>query len=254
MIHEPLTKPQCCPTSDGAAAAVVVSRSFLDKKPHQSSRAIEIIGQRLVSDSPALFSRSAMGLVGYEMVKFAASMAYEEAGVVPSQVKVAEIHDCFSTNQVLVIDATGICEQGKAHEYVRAGHSTFGTTHTLINPSGGLLSKGHPLGATGLAQCAELVWQLRVWANNRLVAVKSGQVALQQNAGLGGACVVTILRRADGKENHLRLTSEVASISGVGYNPATEARGTTEEQDKVVRSKTWSAWASAQSSSRGDGL
>lgn len=117
----------------------------------------------------------------------------------------------------------------------------------MINPSGGLISKGHPLGATGIAQCAELVWQLRGWANNRLVPVPTGKVALQQNAGLGGACVVTVLRRADGLSNDMVLDNDVKQRAGLTYNPAVEARGITLEEAEKVRSRYRSDWALGKS-------
>lgn len=244
MISNPLTKLQCCPTSDGAAAAVIVSQCFLDARPQLRSHATKIAGQYLSTDSPALYSGSAMSLVGYEMTAHTASRALSEAGLRIEDISVAEVHDCFSTNELLVIDAVGLAgEQGEAHHYVHSGDITFGSKKAVINPSGGLISKGHPLGASGIAQCAELVWQLRGWANNRLVSVKAGQAALQQNAGLGGACVATILQRADGAANDLLLDSEVAQSTDCKYNPAVEARGVTSEQLERVRSKQRHAWA-----------
>ena len=192
-------------------------------------------GQQLLTDSPQLFSRSAMDLVGFDMTKQAAKLALQEAGVSSKDIKVAEVHDCFSTNELLLIDGLGFSEPGKAHEMVRDGSITYGGKGPIINPSGGLISKGHPLGATGLAQCAELTWQLRGWANNRLV--KDVDVALQHNLGLGGAVVVTIYKRADGKKNSQVPDAEVKKLSGVGYNPATEARFINPDEAEKVRSK-----------------
>ncbi|EXJ91719.1 sterol carrier protein 2 [Capronia epimyces CBS 606.96] len=241
MIYAPLTKLQCCPTSDGGGAAVVVSQRFLDSRPHLKDQAILIAGQQLTTDSPQLYSRSAMDLVGFDMTKRAAQAALAEAGVQANQVKVCELHDCFSANELITLDALGLSEPGKAHELVRSGGITYGG-QVVVNPSGGLISKGHPLGATGLAQCAELVWQLRGWANNRLVQGTS--VALQHNLGLGGAAVVTVYKRADGKTNSPVSSTDVARISAAGYNPAVEARGVTEADAAKVRSKTKrSAWA-----------
>lgn len=160
MIHEPLTKLQCCPTSDGGAAAVLVSQAFLDARPHLKDQAILIAGQCLGTDAPSLFSRSAIDLMGFDMTKHAAKVALNEANVQAKDCKVVELHDCFSANEMCVIDALGLSEPGKAHEEVRAGNITYGGSR-VINPSGGLISKGHPLGATGIAQCAELVWHLR---------------------------------------------------------------------------------------------
>ncbi|OCT54085.1 Non-specific lipid-transfer protein [Cladophialophora carrionii] len=241
MIHPPLTKLQCCPTSDGGAAVVVVSQEFLDKRPHLKSQAILIAGQQLATDSPDLFSRSAMDLVGYQMSVYAAKRAMDEAGITPNDVSVVEVHDCFSANEMCVIDAMGLCPKGKAHELVRNGDITYGGKY-VINPSGGLISKGHPLGATGLAQCAELTWHLRGWANNRLV--KDTKYCLQHNLGLGGAVVVTVYKRADGKAATPVSDEQVAKINGLGYNPATEAKGfTTEQVRRTVSQKQFSDWA-----------
>ena len=243
MISEPLTKLQCCPTSDGGAAAVLVSQAFLDARPHLRSQAILIAGQALTTDSPALYSGSILNLVGYDMSRRAARAALAEADVAIAAVKAIELHDCFSSNEIFTIDALGLTPPGKGHEYVRAGQLTHGSRAAVINPSGGLISKGHPLGATGIAQCAELVWQLRGWANNRLVPVGPAEVALQHNAGLGGAAVVTLLRRADGARNDRVSSADVAAATGLGYNPAVEAKGFTAAQVNRVRSKERSAWA-----------
>lgn len=241
MIHEPLTMLQCCPTSDGAAAAILVSQAFLDKRPELKSQAVLIAGQCLSTDSPQLFSKSSMDLVGFQMTKHAAQTALAEAGVKPSEVKVCELHDCFSANEMVTIDALGLSAPGKAHEMVRNGDITYGGK-MVINPSGGLISKGHPLGATGLAQCAELVWHLRGWANNRLVPETT--VALQHNLGLGGAVVVSVYKRADGKKSSAVSDEEIAKLSGVGYNPATQAKGFTKEMlDKALSKTAKSSWA-----------
>jgi len=241
MIHEPLTKLQCCPTSDGGAAAILVSQDFLDARPHLKEQAVLIAGQCLATDAPSLFSRSAIDLMGFEMTKYAASVAMKEANVTPVDVKVCELHDCFSSNEMITIDALGLSPPGKAHEMVRNGDITYGGK-MVINPSGGLISKGHPLGASGIAQCAELVWHLRGWANNRLI--KDTTAALQHNLGLGGAVVVTVYKRADGKDNAPVDSAEVGKRNKLGYNPAVEAKGFTEAQATAVRSKTKrSAWA-----------
>lgn len=241
MIHEPLTKLQCCPTSDGAAAVVLVSQEFLDKRPELKEQAVLIAGQRLATDTPSLFNRSAIELVGYSMSELAAKEALEEAKVTPDDVKVCELHDCFSANEMVTIEALGLAPKGKAHELIRKGGITYGGK-VVINPSGGLISKGHPLGATGLAQCAELVWHLRGWANNR--SVKDTKVALQHNLGLGGAVVCTVYKRADGSTATDKSDAEIAKITGLGYNPATVAKGFTKEQVDAVRSKkARSEWA-----------
>ncbi|KAJ5191119.1 Non-specific lipid-transfer protein [Penicillium cinerascens] len=238
MIHEPLTKLQCCPTSDGGAAAVIVSQEFLDARPHLKDQAILIAGQTLATDSEAVFNKSSIDLMGFAMSRHAARTAIAEAGVKVGDIKVCELHDCFSANEMITIDALELSEPGKAHEMVRRGDITYGGK-MVINPSGGLISKGHPLGATGLAQCAELVWHLRGWANNRLIDGTSA--ALQHNLGLGGAVVVTVYKRADGKVAAAVPSDQVAKITGLGYNPAVEARGFTAEQAKLVTSKKHSS-------------
>lgn len=244
-IHSPLTKLQCCPTSDGGAAAVLVSQSFLDARPHLKAQAVRVAGQCLATDAPSMYSRSAIDLVGYDMTKRATEVALSEAGIKAADVRVVELHDCFSANEMVTLDALGLCEKGKAHEMVRNGDITYGGKF-LVNPSGGLISKGHPLGATGLAQCAELVWHLRGWAGNR--SVDGTRWALQHNLGLGGAAVVTVYGRADGGVAGAVKDEEVARLSGLGYNPAVEARGITEEDAAKVRSKRDNEWA------RGDSL
>ena len=175
-----------------------------------------------------------MDLVGFDMSKKAANIAMKEAGVTPKDIKVCELHDCFSANELILLEGLGFCEQGKAHEMVRNGDITYGGKGPIINPSGGLISKGHPLGATGLAQCAELCWQLRGWANNRLV---DANVALQHNLGLGGAVVINVYKRADGKQNHKLSNQEIVQNSAFQYNPAVEARTVSLEDADKVRSK-----------------
>lgn len=175
-----------------------------------------------------------MALVGYNMTKRACAAALSQANTSISDVRVVELHDCFAANELITIDALGLCEHGKAGSFVRDGNITHGG-RVLVNPSGGLISKGHPLGATGLAQCTELVWQLRGWANNRLAP--RTKVALQHNLGLGGAAVVSVYKRADGRENEAADDGDVARACGLGYNPATEAREVTVAQVKSILSK-----------------
>ena len=234
MIFSPLTKLQCSPTSDGAGAAVICSQKFLDARPHLKNQAVLMAGQQLMTDFPQLYSKSSMDLVGYDMTRRAAKRALAEAGVTTADVGVCELHDCFSTNAMISLDGLGLCEPGKAHEFVRKGEITYGGK-CVVNPSGGLISKGHPLGATGLAQCAELSWQLRGWANNRLV--NNTKVAMQHNLGLGGTCVVTVYKRADGKSNNLVSDTEIIKNSWYNYNPAVEASMVTSADANRVRSK-----------------
>ena len=194
MIHEPLTKLQCSPTSDGAAAAIVASERFVEEHSLWD-QAIEIAGQAMTTDFPSSLDESAdcITIVGYDMSKQAAKRAYEEAGVGPEDVDVVELHDCFSANELITYEALGFAEEGEGHKLVESEATTFGGSGPVVNPSGGLISKGHPLGATGLAQCSELCWQLRGLAEKR--QVDDVDVALQHNIGLGGAAVVSIYRR-----------------------------------------------------------
>ena len=195
MIHEPLTKLQCSPTSDGAAAAIVASERFVDDHGLWD-QAIEIAGQAMVTDLRSSFDETAdcIKIVGYDMSREAARRAYEEAGVGPEDVQVVELHDCFSANELITYEALGLAPEGEGHKLVEAQATTYGGSGPVVNPSGGLISKGHPLGATGLAQCSELTWQLRGKADKR--QVDGVNVALQHNIGLGGAAVVSIYRRA----------------------------------------------------------
>lgn len=237
QVHAPLTKLQCCPTSDGGAAAVIVSQEFLDARPHLKDQAVLIAGQKLSTDAKSVFDRSSIDMMGFEMARNACRDAIAEAGVNVKDIKVCELHDCFSANEMITIDALELCEPGKAHEMVSRGDITYGGK-MVINPSGGLISKGHPLGATGIAQCAELVWHLRGWANNRLV--DGTDAALQHNLGLGGAAVLAVYKRADGKVATPVPSDVVAKITGLGYNPAIEAKGFTPEQARSVQSKVHS--------------
>jgi len=191
MIHDPLTLLQACPTSDGAAAAVVVSEAWLKKHPHPG--AVEIAGMALTTDRLEDFSRGPIGMVGMGMCERAAQAVYEQSGIGPRDVQVIELHDCFSTAELIAYEGLGLCAEGEGEKLVEEGATTYGGKW-VVNPSGGLLSKGHPIGATGLAQCAELVWQLRGQASRR--QVDNVRAALQHNLGLGGACVVAMYKNA----------------------------------------------------------
>ena len=191
MIHEPLTKLQCSPTSDGSAAAIVASERFVDEHDLWD-HAVEIAGQAMVTDMRSTFdTASCISIVGYDMSKEAARRAYEEAGIGPEDVQVVELHDCFSANELITYEALGLAEEGEGHKLIDSQDVTYGG-RWVVNPSGGLISKGHPLGATGLAQCSELTWQLRGEADAR--QVDDIQAALQHNIGLGGAAVVTLYK------------------------------------------------------------
>jgi acetyl-CoA acyltransferase len=191
MVYDPLTILQCCPTSDGAAAAVVVSERHLKQHPHAG--AIEIRGMAMSTDKFEDFGRGRIGMVGMGMTERASRAVYEQSGIGVDDVQVVELHDCFSTNELITYEGLGMCKEGEGEQLVEDDATTYGG-RWVVNPSGGLLSKGHPLGATGLAQCAELVWQLRGHAEKR--QVETVKAALQHNLGLGGACVVAMYTRA----------------------------------------------------------
>lgn len=192
-MYAPLTRLQCCPTSSGAAAAVVVSERFV-RAHGLEDRAVEIVAQAMATDFASSFESSDIARVGGDVSRAAARRVYEASGLGPENIDVIELHDCFSTNELITYEALGLCEPGGGGELIDSGAVTYGG-RWVVNPSGGLISKGHPIGATGLAQCAELTWQLRGEAGGRQVA--GARVALQHNLGLGGAGVVTLYRRND---------------------------------------------------------
>jgi len=190
-VFDPLTKLQCCPTSDGAAAAILCDEEFV-KKYGLEHQAVEIAGMSLATDLPScLESKSMIKMVGFDMSQKAANEAYQQAGITANDVQVIELHDCFSCNELVTYEALGLAPEGKAPQLVEDGQVTYGGKW-VVNPSGGLISKGHPLGATGLAQCAELCWQLRKMAGPRQVS--NVKYALQHNIGLGGAAVVSVYK------------------------------------------------------------
>ncbi|QQW35113.1 lipid-transfer protein [Mycobacterium marinum] len=193
MIYEPLTKLQCSPTSDGSGAAILASESFVDSHG-LAGQAVEIVGQAMTTDFASTFDGSAKNLIGYDMNVQAAQRVYQQSGLGPEDFQVIELHDCFSANELLLYEALGLCGQGEAPKLIDNGDTTYGG-RWVVNPSGGLISKGHPLGATGLAQCCELTWQLRGTADRR--QVDDVTAALQHNIGLGGAAVVTAYQRAE---------------------------------------------------------
>ncbi|NLD71018.1 MAG: lipid-transfer protein [Limnobacter sp.] len=192
VVFGPLTRYQCCPPTCGAAAAIVCSAGFAKK--HGLDTRVVIAAQAMTTDTPSSFeSKDMRKLVGYDMTVAAARQVYEAAGIGPEDLDVVELHDCFSANELITYEGLGLTPEGTAEKFIVDGDNTYGG-RIVTNPSGGLLSKGHPLGATGLAQCAELVWQLRGQADQR--QVEGARVALQHNLGLGGACVVTLYKAA----------------------------------------------------------
>ncbi|XP_060859122.1 sterol carrier protein 2 [Metopolophium dirhodum] len=205
-VFGPLTKLQCCPTSDGSAAAILASEQFVIKNNLQD-QAIEIVGMEMATDPPTTFSgQTCVQIVGYDMTKLAADKLFSKTTIKPEDVNVVELHDCFSANELITYEALGLCKPGKAGEFIESGSNTYGG-QVVVNPSGGLISKGHPLGATGIAQCSELYWQLLGKAGKR--QVPGAKVALQQNIGLGGAVVVALYKQGFPKTSQT-LKTEVA--------------------------------------------
>ncbi|KAI0358963.1 thiolase-like protein [Trametes cingulata] len=241
MINKQLTKYMCSPTSDGAACCIVASEDFVRKHSLQN-QAIEIVAQALTTDEPATFeSKSAMEVVGFSMSKSAADKVFAQAGLHGregrDQVGVIELHDCFAANELLTYDALGLCEPGQAHKMVERGDNTYGGKY-VINPSGGLEAKGHPLGATGLGMHFYIAMQLRQWAGPMQapglfdVPDKRGKYGLVHNIGLGGAVVCSLLRRPEfyaegGEDGRKRL----------GYNHAHECRPITRADVDKVKSR-----------------
>ncbi len=187
-----MTRLMACPPTCGAAAALLVSESFA--KRHGLRRDVFIAGQAMTTDLPSTFeAQDMMRLVGYDMTRSAAEQVYAQTGIGAEDLDVVELHDCFAHNELITYEALGLCPEGGAARFIADGDNTYGGK-IVTNPSGGLLSKGHPLGATGLAQCYELTHQLRGSAERRQVA--GARTGLQHNLGLGGACVVTLYQAA----------------------------------------------------------
>ncbi|GAA6012058.1 hypothetical protein JCM10207_005113 [Rhodosporidiobolus poonsookiae] len=258
-VTQHLTRAMCCPTSDGGAAAIVCSESFL--RAHRlEGQAIEILAQAHTTDSPKLFeARSSIELAGADMTRRAARAVFQQAGVGPEDIQVVELHDCFAANELVTYDALGLCEPGKAHEVVRRGDNTYGGKW-VINASGGLLAKGHPLGATGLGMTFYLVNQLRGWAGAMQdprcvpgVMEKEGRraLALAHNLGLGGSCVVTLLARPSFYPFSASTEKEKKKAPDgrdrLGYNHGAECkRATMNDVRKVQSRKAFSKWAEAR--------
>lgn len=191
QVCEAFTKLQCSPTSDGSAAAILASEDFVARHGLES-RAVRILAQAMTTDTAATFeSGSALDVVGRDASRRAANEVYDQAELGPADLDVIELHDCFSVNELLLYEALGLCAEGEGGRLIDDGATTYGG-RWVVNPSGGLISKGHPLGATGLAQCAELTWQLRGEAGGR--QVDGARTGLSHNHGLGSACVVTLYR------------------------------------------------------------
>ncbi|KAI0963064.1 hypothetical protein AcW1_000251 [Taiwanofungus camphoratus] len=241
VICKQLTKFMCSPTSDGAACCIVASESFVHAHKLEN-QAIEIVAQALTTDEPSTFeSRSAMEVVGYGMTQNCANQVFRQAGFREGegrdQVGVIELHDCFAANELITYDALGLCPQGEAHKLVERGNNTYGGKY-VINPSGGLEAKGHPLGATGLGMHFYITMQLRDWAGPMQAPGlfdgpgQRGKYGLVHNIGIGGAVVCSLLRRpefykAEGKDGRDRL----------GYNHAHECKPVTRADVEKVKAR-----------------
>lgn len=187
-----MTRLMACPPTCGGAAAILVSEKFANQ--HGLNSSVRIAAQAMTTDTASTFGAGdMMQVVGYDMARDAARKVYEAAGIGPDDLDVVELHDCFAHNELITYEGLGLCPEGGAARFIDDGDNTYGG-RIVTNPSGGLLSKGHPLGATGLAQCYELTRQLRGTA--QATQVEGARVGLQHNLGLGGACVVTLYERA----------------------------------------------------------
>jgi acetyl-CoA acetyltransferase len=186
-----MTRLMACPPTCGAAAAILVSEKFAQANGLRSD--VRIRAQAMTTDTASTFGAGdMMQVVGFDMGRDAANKVYEAAGIGPEDLDVVELHDCFAQNELITYEGLGLCKQGEASRFIDDGDNTYGG-RIVTNPSGGLLSKGHPLGATGLAQCYELTRQLRGAA--QATQVEGARIGLQHNLGLGGACVVTLYER-----------------------------------------------------------
>uniref|UniRef100_A0A0K0FRA0 Sterol carrier protein 2 n=1 Tax=Strongyloides venezuelensis TaxID=75913 RepID=A0A0K0FRA0_STRVS len=183
---------ECSPTSDGSAAIVMCSEKFFDKYPHLKSQAVEIVGMEMGTDEPSVFKENSnIKMIGFDMIEKISKRLYKNTGLTPKDVQVIELHDCFAPNELITYEAIGLCPIGKGGEIVDNNDNTYGGKW-VINPSGGLISKGHPIGATGVAQVVELSNQLRGRCGKR--QVPNCRVAMQHNIGIGGAGIVALYR------------------------------------------------------------
>jgi len=209
-VGELLTVLQCCPSADGASAAVICDEATM-KKLKRENEAVEVMAIELGSDTEKAFT-NVFELIGYSLVKRTAQKAFKKAGIKPSDINCIELHDCFSVMEMLTYEAVGLCEEGKGHEFARKGDNSYGGK-VVVNHSGGLHAKGHPIGATGIAQVVELVWQLRGIAGKR--QVPNCKYAMQHNVGLGSACVVGIYKKYnDQKSSGIEDVKQLEKLEG----------------------------------------
>ncbi|PAV87820.1 hypothetical protein WR25_06060 [Diploscapter pachys] len=192
-IYEFIGLLECSPTSEGAAAAIVCSENYLNQHPHLKPQAVEIVGMGLGTDQPSVFKdKTNLKMIGFDMAKATAEKVFKEAGLTINDVNVIELHDCFAPNELVTYEALGMCPVGRAGpDIIDKDQNTYGGKW-VVNPSGGLISKGHPIGATGVAQAVELANQVRGRCGKR--QVPNAKVGLQHNLGIGGAVVIGLYR------------------------------------------------------------
>lgn len=233
-ITNELTKFMCSPTSDGAACCIIASEDFVHQHELEN-QAIEVVGNALVTDGVETFeARTALELVGFSMTRRCADEVFSQAGFPKGEgrdkVAVIELHDCFASNELITYDALRLCSPGGAARLVEGGDNTYGGKY-VVNPSGGLEAKGHPLGATGLGMHFYITMQLRGWAGPMQTPAATGKLGLVHNIGLGGAVVCSLLRRPQfykpGGKN---------GIDRVGYNHGHICRPVTMSDVNKVRS------------------
>lgn len=240
-ITAQLTKFMCSPTSDGAACCIIASEDFVHAHGLEN-QAIEIVAQGLETDDPAAYdTESAMEVAGYGMSKRCADKVFKEAGFADGEgrdlVGVVELHDCFSANELITYPALGLCDLDEAHKMVERGDNTYGGKY-VVNPSGGLEAKGHPLGATGLGMHFYITMQLRNLAGPMQapglfdIPDKRGKFGLVHNIGIGGAVVVSLLRRPE-----FYKAGGIDGPARLGYNHAHECRPVTLADVDKVKSK-----------------
>ena len=200
-MEGPIKRYQACAIGNGAAAALLVTESWLRKHPELRAQAVEIVAQSLVgSHTAAGFEGDFIDLAGVAEARLAAQDLWRQApNVSPSDVVVAEVHDCFSANELFQMEALGFCGEGKGGDFVADGEWRdgfyFSGRQVCVNPSGGLESKSHPIGATGLMQCYEIVHQLRGDAGERQVpGAAGGKFGLQHNYGINGGAVLSLYK------------------------------------------------------------
>jgi acetyl-CoA acetyltransferase len=187
MVAWPNTLYMCCPTGDGAAAAILCS---MDKARQYTTKPIKIAASVLTSDP---WTQRDLTLPDVNtLTRNAAKEAYEKAGVGPEDLSQVELHDCFATAELIHYENLFLCGEGEAAKLVEEGATSLGG-RIPVNVSGGLLSKGHPLGATGVANVVEIVWHLRGEAGAR--QVENAKVGLAHVIGLGSACTIHILQK-----------------------------------------------------------